>query len=755
MTEGAVNAAPSALTSRELWKDRTLAPGGGRFHEVARRFLPLVNGISASLILENPGAAETVSTAVFETLAFRWKGIPRKLAVATWLVRTTCFAATQERKRLGLKSKSRMPACTLAQRLFKAANRLPRRHANAFVLCSMLNEAPENVARALGVTRARVETWNAKAVEKVTKTLRRATRKLGISAPAFSALAVAPAPEVEGRILAKLCQWSVAAQREPLVQQTIAAWRWLAVGRFFKRLAATVAIIILALFTFALTAKFLIDRGHVNMAMIFIATMQRNMLKEFPEMGLSAKPWPANAEEMALASRKTPENSAELYGLTNIWLAKLRFTREQWKRVQADKIPPAQNLPDGKMALRNSKASRSGLAGALGIDFPWSEAAFEFGGKHFDTVGVRFRGNGTYLNSLYGNKVSYKVDLNRVKKGQQVGGVTTLNFVNAIPDYSYLRDALGEKIFRELGAVAPRTTYAYLTVDAPGKMTNQPLGLYVLVEDIDGNFAKDRFGTKDVPIFKPVTYDLFGDAGKDWSAYKDVYDLKTKATKEQLARVVELAQLVSHANDEEFARKLPDFLDLEEYAAFVAGHVLLSSYDGYLSNGQNFYMYLDPRSNKFGFIPWDQDHAWGEFGYVDTAEHREQASIWKPAAYKNKFLARVMKVEAFREVYRKKLEQGLAGPFTVEGLNRDIDGVAAVIRPAIAAESEFRLKRFEIAISTNWVSGPRDMPRDSGMMEGPKAPAHQLKRFVLARTQSLREQLDGKSEGVVIRGWGQ
>jgi spore coat protein H len=418
-------------------------------------------------------------------------------------------------------------------------------------------------------------------------------------------------------------------------------------------------------------------------------------------------------------------------------------------------VPPAHNLPNGKMALRNPKASRSGLAGAIGIDFKWSEGAFEFAGERFQTVGIRYRGNGTYINSLFGSKQSYKVDLNRVKKGQTIGGVTTLNFVNSIPDFSYLKDALAQKLFRELGAVSPRTAYAYLTVDVPGQFTNQALGLFVLIEDIDGIFAKDRFGSKSVPIFKPVTYDLFADWGKDWSAYKEIYDLKTKATAEQLARVPEFAQLVSHASDEDFARKLPEFLDLEEYAAFVAGHVLTSSYDGYLSNGQNYYVYLDPTSNKFGFIPWDQDHGWGEFGYVSKAEKRETASIWKPSAYDNKFLKRVMKVGAFREVYRRKLEQGLAGPFTVERLDREIDVLAAAIRPAIEAESDFRLKRFEIAISTNWVSGPRDGSMNAGTAEGPRAPAHQLKRFIRARMQSVRDQLDGKTEGALIRGFGE
>ena len=73
---------------------------------------------------------------------------------------------------------------------------------------------------------------------------------------------------------------------------------------------------------------------------------------------------------------------------------------------------------------------------------------------------------------------------------------------------------------------------------------------------------------------------------------------------------------------------------------------------------------------------------------------------------------------------------------------------------AAERESDFRLKRFEIAISTNWVSGPRDGSMNSGTAEGPRAPAHQLKRFIRARTQSVRDQLDGKTEGALISGFG-
>ena len=306
-------------------------------------------------------------------------------------------------------------------------------------------------------------------------------------------------------------------------------------------------------------------------------------------------------------------------------------------------------------------------------------------------------------------------------------------------------DALAERLFRDLGVPSPRAGFAYLTVNVVGKSQEQPLGLYVLIENPDADFAKDRFGSKKAPIFKPVTTELFKDLGDDWKAYAQIYDLKTHATPEQWQRLIQFARLVTGADDLEFARRLPEFLDIESFAAFVAGHVLLASYDGFLTNGQNFYLYLDPRSNRFGFIPWDQDHSWGEFGYVATADARERASIWQPSTYEDHFLDRVMKVEAFQAAYRRVLEHALSDLFTVERLSRQVDDLAAIIRPAIAAESDFRLRRFDLAIGTNWLSGPRD-----GIPEGPQAPVHQIKRFISNRVTSVRAQLDGTAQGVVL-----
>jgi spore coat protein CotH len=266
-----------------------------------------------------------------------------------------------------------------------------------------------------------------------------------------------------------------------------------------------------------------------------------------------------------------------------------------------------------------------------------------------------------------------------------------------------------------------------------------------MVEAVDNEFAAERFGSKATPIFKPVTYNLFEYLGDEWFAYAPIYDLKTKATPEQKRRVIDFARLVSSATDAEFAARVGDFLDLEEFARFLAGEVLLSSYDSILADGQNFYMYLHPRSNKFGFIPWDLDSAWGRF-WIASKQELERASIWHPWVGENRFIDRVVAVEEFRRIYRSHLEDFLSRLYVPERLHRRIDEIAAVIRDPIAAQSAFHLDKFEQAVGLRPVHpSPGERPNTFNR------PAHEIKRFIDKRVESVRRQLDGKSRGMTLK----
>ena len=107
-------------------------------------------------------------------------------------------------------------------------------------------------------------------------------------------------------------------------------------------------------------------------------------------------------------------------------------------------------------------------------------------------------------------------------------------------------------------------------------------GLYSLVENVDNDFVADRKLGKGGAILKPSTPEVFADLGDDWSAYEQGYDPKSELTDEQRRRVIALCRLITYGTDEEVAARLGDFIDLDEFARFLAVTAWVGRFDGLL-----------------------------------------------------------------------------------------------------------------------------------------------------------------------------
>lgn len=92
--------------------------------------------------------------------------------------------------------------------------------------------------------------------------------------------------------------------------------------------------------------------------------------------------------------------------------------------------------------LQGPEGKRNGLASALGIEFVYVHADLEFGGRLLKDVGVRYKGNGTFLESRGSLKRSLKVDLRKFVNGQRLGDVTMLTLQNNVTDASWMNEVL-------------------------------------------------------------------------------------------------------------------------------------------------------------------------------------------------------------------------------------------------------------------------------------------------------------------------
>jgi spore coat protein H len=406
--------------------------------------------------------------------------------------------------------------------------------------------------------------------------------------------------------------------------------------------------------------------------------------------------------------------------------------------------PPGMRGPGpggpGGFNLQGPEGGRNGIAARMGVEFTYVRGAIQFENTTFSNVAVRYKGNGTFLGSRNSDKKSLKVDLNKFVKGQKLAEVATLNLHNAVTDASYMNEAVAYKLYRDAGVPAPRTAYARLNISNGGEHKNDYFGLYVMVENIDDDFTKEIFQTKGGALFKPVTPSLFEDLGDDWDKYTQTYDPKDKPSKEEIARVLETCNFVSKASDADFAAKLGDYIDIDAFARYMAVTVFLSDLDGILGPGQNYYLYLHPKTKRFHFVAWDQDHSFGQMR--GSQEDRERLSITRPWQGENRFLERVFKVESFKKAYLARLKEFSETIFKPELFAKQVDELAPIIRPAIKKESDQKLERFEAA-----VAGKQSQGGEFRFMgEGAKP----IKGFVVPRSQSIAEQLAGKSEGNTV-----
>jgi len=383
----------------------------------------------------------------------------------------------------------------------------------------------------------------------------------------------------------------------------------------------------------------------------------------------------------------TSIDAAEFFTPAKVWKAHLTLSADAWQAMQPQ-YGGGGGFGGGSRFL-GPEGGRNGVAARRGIAFDYVSATLQIDGWTFRNVAVRYKGNGSFLRAEGSGKYSLKVDLNKHVKGQELAGLTTLNFQNNITDAGWMNEVLAYRLYRDAGALAPRTTYAQVYLTVGGQRETQYLGLYSVSENVDENFAEDRFDTRKGAIFKPSTQDLFTDWGSDWAAYTQSYDPKTDLTDAQKQRVIALGRLVSGATDAEFAATIGDYVDLDDFARYFAVLVWIANSDSLLQNGQNFYTYLHPDTNRMHFIAWDQDFSFG------NVRNNPAWTIYSPWSGNNLFLSRMYTVDAFRSKYLARLAEFSDRLFVPERFMRQVGEIGPAIRPSVELEGAQWLAGFD------------------------------------------------------------
>ncbi|MBO6794621.1 MAG: CotH kinase family protein [Balneolaceae bacterium] len=222
-------------------------------------------------------------------------------------------------------------------------------------------------------------------------------------------------------------------------------------------------------------------------------------------------------------------------------------------------------------------------------------------------IGFRIRGN----TSRASQKKSFKVSFDTFEDGREYYGLDKMNINGEHNDPSIIRSKLSWDVFAALDVPAPRSNHVKLYING------DYYGLYINVEHIDNEFVDDRFGSDAGNLYKslyPSDLTYLGENPGDYKREEHgrrIYELKTNEDVDDYTDIANFIKFLAQASDQDFEHKIRDYINVDGVLRVMAVDMLTGMWDDYMFNKNNFYLYQNPETNTFEFIPFDYDNTFG------------------------------------------------------------------------------------------------------------------------------------------------
>ncbi len=275
-------------------------------------------------------------------------------------------------------------------------------------------------------------------------------------------------------------------------------------------------------------------------------------------------------------------------------------------------------------------------------------------------VGVRMKG---FLGSVTAQRPSLKVKFGEYVVGQELSGLSRLTLNNNNQDQSQVNACIAYAVFRSAGVPAPRCNFARVSVNG------QDLGIYSNVEGIKKRMLRRHFTDDTGNLYEGVASD-FRD---QWMA---TFQKKTNTASVDRSDIAAVTAALARP-DSEVVAALEQVVDLDAFLSFWATEVLIGHWDGYAGNINNFFLYGDPTSGMFHFIPWGADAVLGDPSPFPPQPRPTSVEALSALPW------RLYLLPETQARYRDRLRQILASYWDETALLAEVDRMEALVKPYI------------------------------------------------------------------------
>lgn len=368
--------------------------------------------------------------------------------------------------------------------------------------------------------------------------------------------------------------------------------------------------------------------------------------------------------------------------------------------------------------------------------FVYVSGILKFKDETYYSVGIRYKGNSSFY-AVPPPKKPFKVDFDRFVSSQNFHGVKKLNFSNNLWDPSLLRERLGYRTFAAAGCPAGRTSHVKLYVTVPGIYSRELFGVYTMIEQVDKVYLADRFPDNDGNLYKAAMWG--GDLkwlGSDPAPYRDCYEKKTNEIADDWSDLIGFINVLNNTPEVNFKAEIESVFNVDGFLFYLVANTVLSSLDSVAGRNCNFYLYHNPATNRFEFLPWDLNETFGNHTLPRdnglTADEMLTLDIRNPVSTGEHILIeRILNVPEYMTDYLSRIRALVEGYFSQTSMHAEIDGFYDLIKDDIYLDiyKEFSGADFDLSIEQD-IPNDFDPERILG-----------LKPFVTQRVTSILGQL--------------
>ncbi|MFH1198102.1 MAG: CotH kinase family protein [bacterium] len=354
-------------------------------------------------------------------------------------------------------------------------------------------------------------------------------------------------------------------------------------------------------------------------------------------------------------------------------------------------------------------------------------AQLKYGTMILDSIGVRYKGNSSYMMSGNTPKKPFKFKFNKYKKGQTFFDMKVMNFSNCAKDPSFMREVISYSIARKY-ITAPRAVYSNIYIEG------ELIGLYVQVEEVDKRFLGRHFENNDGNLYKASSEGTTLEYhGTSQSNYEVGLELKTNEDENDWSKLIAMLDKLNNTSAENFVDVMNNCLELDVVCRYLALNMVLSNFDSYTGSGRNFYLYDDLTSGKFQIIPWDLNEAFGAFDNRWNVITTDIVNV--PNLNQRPLNRRLLQNESLRNIYLGYIDEMINGAASYDSISALTENYKPLINDYVQADSHklFTYDQFlsNIENSVNLGSG----------MGGPPMSIPGIKSFSQQRNANLNTQL--------------